>query len=311
MPIVREQHLQKRLPSPTGRLNLGFLLRENLLPCSSYLPLGVPNGSLLREHQATFSGAIAGEKKHFCKGSLSLPIFLLCYCFAYFIFVCFVISKTHKKLVVAFIRLPCFYFIMTPKYALKDLLVGSGSIIGRDNIEEFFNHVSKHEDIEDRSLAELAPNYETAAAQLVQMLEARFVSLNPVMQQMFLKLHEVENDEKRDFILATLLKEFKDVVIEARKVFDRFQLLGSCVDVIGTLDKTKPEIKVPIPFKLVGMHEALENNFDWIVPENPINERSEPKNAERGTSKTYIDKIQIFIEKTSGIDLNASSLENT
>ena len=39
---------------------------------------------------------------------------------------------------------------MTPKYALKDLLVGSGSIIGRDNIEEFFNHVSKHEDIEDR-----------------------------------------------------------------------------------------------------------------------------------------------------------------
>ena len=52
------------------------------------------------------------------------------------------------------------------------------------------------------------------------MLEARFVSLNLVMQQMFLKLHEVENDEKRDFILETLHKEFKDVVIEARKVFD-------------------------------------------------------------------------------------------
>ena len=109
---------------------------------------------------------------------------------------------------------------MIPKYALMDLLVGSGSIIGRNNTEEFFNHVSKHEDIEDRSLAELAPNYETTAAQLVQMLEARFVSLNPIMQQMFLKLHEVENDENRDFILETLLKEFKDVVIEARKVFE-------------------------------------------------------------------------------------------
>ena len=33
------------------RLNLGFLPRENLLPCSSYLPLGVSNGSLLGEHQ--------------------------------------------------------------------------------------------------------------------------------------------------------------------------------------------------------------------------------------------------------------------
>ena len=111
--------------------------------------------------------------------------------------------------------------MLLPKYTLKDLSIGGGSIIGRDNIEEFFNHVSKHKDIEDRSLAELAPNYETAATQLVQMLEARFVSLNPIMQQMFLKLHEVEDGEKRDFILETLLKEFRDVVIEARKVFDR------------------------------------------------------------------------------------------
>ena len=47
---VSQQHLQRRLSSPTGRLNLGFLLKENLLLCSSYLPLGVPNGSLLREH---------------------------------------------------------------------------------------------------------------------------------------------------------------------------------------------------------------------------------------------------------------------
>lgn len=125
--------------------------------------------------------------------------------------------------------------MLIPKYVLKDLPIGSVSIIGRDNIEEFFNHVSKHKDIEDRSLLELAPNYETAAAYLVQMLEARFVSLNLIMQQMFLNLHEVENDEKRDFILETLLIEFIDVVIEARKVFYRFEKLGSCVDVIGTL----------------------------------------------------------------------------
>ena len=208
--------------------------------------------------------------------------------------------------------------MLIPKYVLKDLSIGSGSIIGRDNIEEFFNHVSMHKDIEDKSLVELAPNYETAAACLVQMLEARFVSLNPIMQQMFLKLHEVENDEKRDFILETLLKEFRDVVIEAKKIFYWFEKLGSCVDVIGTLekvDKTKPEnreeIKIPIPFKLVGMHEALEKNFDWIVPENPFDESSEPKRVERGSSKTYMDKIQFLVEKTFGIDLNASLLENT
>ena len=79
--------------------------------------------------------------------------------------------------------------------------------------------------------------------------------------------------------METLLKEFGDVAIEARKVFDRFNMLGSCVDLINALEKlgkTEPtkgeEIKVTIPVKLVALHEALEENFDWIVPQNPFDE---------------------------------------
>ena len=133
--------------------------------------------------------------------------------------------------------------MLIPTFTLKDLPIGSGSIIGKDNIEEFFNHVSKHEDTEDRSLVELAPNYEIAAASLIHMLEARFVNLNPLMQVIFLKFKEIENPEKRDFILEILLKEFYDVAKEARKVFERFNMLGSCVDVVGTreqMNKTEP-----------------------------------------------------------------------
>jgi hypothetical protein len=50
--------------------------------------------------------------------------------------------------------------MLFPKYVLEDLLVGSGSIIGKGNIEEFFNDISMHKDVEDKSLAELAPSYE-------------------------------------------------------------------------------------------------------------------------------------------------------
>jgi hypothetical protein len=71
------------------------------------------------------------------------------------------------------------------------------------------------------------------------MLEARFVNLNPFMQQMFLKLHDIEDSEKRDFILETLCKEFTDVVIEVRNFFERFNMLGSRVDVLGTNKKSK------------------------------------------------------------------------
>jgi hypothetical protein len=140
------------------------------------------------------------------------------------------------------------------------------------------------------------------------MLEARFVNLNPFMQQIFLKLHDIEDSKKKDFILETLRREFKDVVIKARKVFEHFNMFGLHVEVVGT---TKQDIKVPIPCKLVGLHEALEKNFDWICPENPFNESSEPKSVHKGSSKTHLDTIQFIVEKTSAIDLNASSFDVT
>jgi hypothetical protein len=36
-------NLWKLVLSPIGSINLGFILREDLLLCSSYLPLGIPN----------------------------------------------------------------------------------------------------------------------------------------------------------------------------------------------------------------------------------------------------------------------------
>jgi hypothetical protein len=193
--------------------------------------------------------------------------------------------------------------MLFPKYVLEDLSVGNGSIIGKGKIEEFFNHINMHKDVEDRSLAELAPSYEVAAAYLVHMLEARFVNLNTFMQQMFLKLHDIEDSEKKDFILGTFHRKFRDVAIEARKEVEHFNMLGSCVEVDGT---TKEDIKVPIPCKLIGLNEALEKNFGGICPENLFDESSEPKSVHKGSSKTHLDTIQFIVEKTSTIDLNAS-----
>jgi hypothetical protein len=215
-----------------------------------------------------FSGAVAGEEEDFCKGSLSRTIFYFVFVLLYFIFAFIFLSKIQKKLVPLIdcipLLLPFKFIMLFPKYVLEDLTIGSGSIIGKGNIQEFFNYISMHKDVEDRSLAELAPSYEVVAAHLGHMLEARFVNLNPFMQQMFLKLHDIADSEKKDFILETLRREFRDVAIEARKVFERFNMLGSPVNVVGT---TKEDIKVPIPCKLVGLHEALEKNFDWICPE--------------------------------------------
>jgi hypothetical protein len=73
-----------------------------LLLCSSYLPLGVFQlvfWCQLHTSRTTikhFSGAVAGEKEDFCKGSLSRPIFYFVIVLLYFIFTCIVLSKIQK-----------------------------------------------------------------------------------------------------------------------------------------------------------------------------------------------------------------------
>jgi hypothetical protein len=160
-----------------------------------------------------------------------------------------------------------------------------------------------HKDVEEKSLAELAPSYEVASAYLVHILEARFATLNPFMQHIFLKLHDIEDLEKKAFILKTLRREFRDVAIKARKVFKRFNKLGSPVEVVST---TNEDFRVLIPCKLVGIHDALEKNFSWICPENLFDESSVPKCDHKGSLKTHLDTIQFIVEKTPTIDLNAS-----
>jgi hypothetical protein len=93
------------------------------------------------------------------------------------------------------------------------------------------------------------------------------------------------------------------MAIEARKVLKRFNKLGSHIKVVSTNNEGT---EIPIPSKLLGLHEAFENNFDWICPENLFSDLSEPKCDHKGSSKTYVDEIQCLIEKTSAVDINAS-----
>jgi hypothetical protein len=178
-----------------------------------------------------------------------------------------------------------------------------GQLLGKNNIEEFINHISMHKDVEKKSLVELAPSIEVASANLIHILEARFASLNPFMQQMFLKLYEIEDSEEKAFILQTLRIEFRDIAIKARKVLKRFNKLGSPIKVISTNNEGT---EIPIPSKLLGLYEAFENNFDWNCPKNLFSDLSEPKRDHKGSSKTYMDEIQCLIDKTSAVDLNAS-----
>ena len=143
------------------------------------------------------------------------------------------------------------------------------------------------------------------------------MNLNPILQQMFLKLANMERGKKKSFVLKTLLLEFNDIAVEARKVFAHYKLLGYELGIdhtLRTLDTKKmkyegkteceKEINIPIPFKLLAITEALEENFGWIVPENPFDENSKPKRKEKGDSGPCVWKIQCLYDEFEFLKLD-------
>jgi hypothetical protein len=117
-------------------------LREDLLLCSSYFPLGVPNGLYLQDIKQ-FSGAVAGDqrriislvnwvpstsflaplpgrKKTSARGVSHTQSFTLFIVLLYFIFACIFLSKIQKK-IVSFIvaTFTCFLLVLLEWVLLK------------------------------------------------------------------------------------------------------------------------------------------------------------------------------------------------
>ena len=101
------------------------------------------------------------------------------------------------------------------------------------------------------------------------------------------------------------------------KFFARYKLLGYGLAIGHTLKtleiyrmkyegKTEyeKEINIPIPFKLLAISEALEENYGWVVPENPFDENSKPKRKERGDSEPCIWKIECLYDQFELLKLN-------
>ena len=87
--------------------------------------------------------------------------------------------------------------MFTLKFRMKDVKVGSGDVVGKDNIKEFLTFVSKLYSHDKRSIVELTDSYDSVISCLVARLEKRFVNLNPILQQMFLCLIAWREERKK------------------------------------------------------------------------------------------------------------------
>jgi hypothetical protein len=86
-------NLRKLVLSPTGSINLGFMLREDLLLCSSYPPLGVPNSVTNKHYQAIFLAPLPGRKRISARGVSRFQSFTL----LLFFFTLFLLASFYQK----------------------------------------------------------------------------------------------------------------------------------------------------------------------------------------------------------------------
>ena len=104
-----------------------------------------------------------------------------------------------------------------------------------------------------------------------------------------------------------------DIVVETHKIFARYGSLGGYPNVHYSLDvrnanlkkytrttEKKDEYHVSVPFKLLGITDALIDNFAWISPENLFDEASKPTKDNKDGSQPYITEINFLCEKTIG-----------
>ena len=96
--------------------------------------------------------------------------------------------------------------------------VGSGNIIGKHAIQEFFEH-SIVSPLIKGSILDETNFYEDAITMLILKLERKFVHLHPMLQKIFLGLPSIDNHEIKEISTNILMHEFHYIVREAKDIF--------------------------------------------------------------------------------------------
>jgi hypothetical protein len=134
-------NLWKLVLSPIGSINLGFILREDFLLCSSTFLLGFPTGRSSTRHQANFLAPFAGEKEDFYKGSLSLPIFYFVIVLLYLVFSCILLSKIQKNSSFIVVIFACLLFSLA-RMSNSEVEVRTFKQQGSESLKDAWNQIS-------------------------------------------------------------------------------------------------------------------------------------------------------------------------
>jgi hypothetical protein len=102
-------------------------------------------------------------------------------------------------------------------------VVGSGNIIGKNVIHEFFNCTGTLV-CNDTPILKRTNSYGEAISALILKLERRFIQTHPTLQRLFYELPVINNPKAKKIAALILINEFDCIVQEAREIFDFYNM---------------------------------------------------------------------------------------
>ena len=109
----------------------------------------------------------------------------------------------------------------------KKLRIGSGNVIGKSVIQEFFTCVGVIPTI-GGSIHMKTNSYADAIVMLVIELERKFMHVHPALQRLFLELPNIRDPNAKKLATIVLINEFDFIIEEAREIFNYYGINREC-----------------------------------------------------------------------------------
>ena len=116
----------------------------------------------------------------------------------------------------------------------KKFRIGSGNIIGKSVIQDFFTCAGSLPLI-GGSILTRTTSYVDAISLLIVELERQFIHIHPSIQWLFLEFSNTEDAPTKRLATIFLVHEFNHIMQQAREIFAYYRINSECPPIEGIL----------------------------------------------------------------------------
>jgi hypothetical protein len=196
----------------------------------------------------------------------------------------------------------------------KTFVLGQGNVMGKENLQEFFECVGKL-NLDDTPILKRTKNYAEAISALVLKFETRFIRTHPTLQRLFFELPVLKEYKAKSLATRILMNEFDYIIREAREIFDFYGVNHEKLVINEILYNSEYMLRhllgdnqifdenlkkeVPVLNLIQQVFNDVNNHYSWIV----VGNQKGYLNGQLDNAKIPMENVfQVIFAKTPNKD---------